>query len=270
MGARPSSFKRGGGYLNEVDATIVGYQWLVGDTVAIKSGQRKGEDFTPLSLVPEFLVDGEDEPKTQRLLLGDASGYGDVSEDGFVLATPDGQGIGAKSEVGVFLASLVAGGFPEDLFADDPDEIDLQPMIGTRVRLIQEVNPNKKKQVNKKTKKEYDGRDLKVATVHALPSEAPAAGKGKGSKAAPAGKGKAAKGPSIGELAAEALKGILADQPKQTLPKSKVSMAVLRAVKGDNKDAIREFLLDDDNLGSIEGVTYNEKKGTLTLDESDE
>lgn len=279
MGARPSSFKKGGGYLNEVDATIVGYTWLVGEESEIKKGSRKGESFTPLSLVPEFQVDGEDETKTQRLLLGDASAYGEVTDDDQVLQTPDGQGIGARSEVGIFIQSLVDGGFPEELFSDDPESIDYRPMIGTRVRLVQEVNQEKTKRQGQQKGKDgklYDRKDLKVATVHALPEAKPAKG-AKGakpaaaaSKVAPAkGKGKQAEPEvDVAELAGETIREILGEQKDNTIAVSKVSMAVLKKLNKDpNRDDVREWLIDSDNYENIEGVTYNAKKGTLTLDE---
>ncbi len=267
MGARPSSFKKGGGgYLNEVDATIVGYTFEAGESVEVKKGPRKGEEFAPLVLIPEFQVDGEDDVKTARLLLGDANGYGDITDNGQVVQTPDGQSISAKCEVGIFIGSLVDGGFPEDLFSDDPDSIDFRPMIGTRVRLVQEVNADKTKRQGKqkgKDGKEYDRRDLKVATVHSLP-EAKAA-PAKAGKAAP--KGKAAKAVSIDAEAAAVLKTILNAAPDNKILKTKLSMAVLRTAKGDNKEAVRTFLFDDDNLAAIEGVDYDAKKGLISLAE---
>lgn len=294
MGARPSSFKKGGGYLNEVDATIVGYTFEIGDTTTIKSGNRKGEDFTPFSLVPQFEVDGDDEskeePKTQRLLIGDAVAMGAtdedneslLEEDGQVWLTPDGQGIGSKSEAGIFLASLVEGGFDENLFDDDDERVDFRPMIGTRVRLVQEINEEKTKrqgkQKSKKNGKEYDRKDLKVATVHALPGAAPKGAKASSGKAAPAaakGKdakgGKSAKKADISEKAIETLKGLLADAKDNTIVKGKLSMAVLKALtKDSDREAVREWLFDDDNLAGIDGVEFNAKKGSIKLVDSDD
>lgn len=269
--------RKGGGYLNEVDVTWVGGTWFTGEGVEIKKGNRKGETFTPLSFVPEFLVDGEDEPKTQRLLLGDAEGYGEVTDDDQVLQTPDGQGIGAKSELGIFLASLVEAKEEVDaLIPDDPSCIDFRPLYGMRLRLVQEVNADKTKRQGKqkgKDGKEYDRKDLKVATVHSLPEEAPAkpaakaAGKPAAAASKPAGKpAAAAKKVNIGELAESTLKGILQANDGKIL-KTKLSMAILKALNNDpSRDAVREFLFDDENLGGIDGVTYNAKKGTITLD----
>lgn len=272
---RPSSFKKGGGYLNEVDATIVGYTFEAGEEAVVKRGARKGETFTPLSFIPQFEVDGDDEsknePKTQRLLIGDADSFGDVEEDGQVLSTPNG--FPARSEAGIFIASLCDGGFPDTNFDDNPEVADFRPMIGTRVRLVQEVNADKTKWQGKDGKL-HDHKDLKVATVHALPEDASPNTKGKGTakstKPATGKAGKAAKEPEvdIAELAIETLKDILGNQKDGTIAKSKLSMAVLKTLMKDpNREAVREWLFDDDNLEGIDGVTYNKKKGTITIDE---
>lgn len=279
MGARPSSFKKGGGYLNEVDATIVGYTFEAGETTKVKKGPRKGEDFTPLSLVPQFEIDGDDEskdePKTQRLLIGDADAYGDIEEDGQVLMTPDGQSIGARSEAGIFIASLCDGGFDENLFEDSNESIDFRPMIGTRVRLVQEVNAEKTAKQGKqkgKNGQEYDRKDLKVATVHAMPEDAPAApAKGSSKTAAkPAAKGGKPAKVNVGELATDTLKEILGEAKGNTMAKSKISMEVLKKLmKNPAREDVREWLSDTENISGIDGVTFNEKKGTLTLDDAE-
>lgn len=286
MGARPSSFKKGGGYLNEVDATIVGYTFEVGEEAVIKKGARKGETFTPLSLVPQFEVDGDDEskdePKTQRLLIGDANAYGDVEDDDHTLLTPEGQAIGAKSEAGLFIASLCSpidggDGFDEELFDDDAEKINFEPMIGTRVRLVQQVNAEKTARQGKqvgKNKKEYDRKDLLVQSVLESAPAKPAKGGKAAVKPAPAGKpakgGKPAKVADVSEKAVDTLKEILSESKDQTLAKSKLSMAVLKKLmKDSDREAVREWLFDDDNLGGIDGVTFNPKKQTITLDDAD-
>lgn len=190
MGARPSSFKRGGGYLNNVTATVVGYSFLVGEPAEMKKGDRKGEMFTPLSLVPEFQEEGASDVKTQRLLIGEATDYGDVEDDGLTLLTPEGQAIPASSEAGIFLASLCdSPEFPEDRFEETDERINLEPMIGTRLVLVQEVNAEKTTRQGKqkgKNGKEYDRKDLKVKEVLSVAAikgvKASAKSSGKGAK----------------------------------------------------------------------------------------
>lgn len=274
------ALKKGGGYLSNVDATIVGYSFLVGDTSVIKKGDRKGEDFTPLSLVPEFQVDGATDSQEIRLLIGDAERFGNVSKDGLTLDTPgisNGESIYPNSEAGIFLESFLkpteGDGFPVDRFADLDDATNLEAMIGTRVRLVRPVNAEKTakqgKQVNANTGKSYDRTDLKVQRIYELPD-------GKVAKKGAAAPVKGAKGkqaaPSIDDTAQAALVRYLTDAPKQSLIVGKVRMKVLTdaAFKGDNdtRDAVVEYLLDTDNVAAMvkDGlVTYDKKSGMITL-----
>src|ERR1035437_1764952 len=149
MGARPSSFKKGGGFLNEVDALITGMTFESGDTYPIKKGPRKGEEFTPLSLTVMARGDGADGDVSKRLLISDASKFGAVSADGTTLATPDGQTISAFSEAGIFINSLVnpvegGDGFPESRLGENDDpEITYRPVGGRGVRFIQQDRPGR-------------------------------------------------------------------------------------------------------------------------------
>src|ERR1035437_5599071 len=149
MSARPSSFKKGGGFLNEVDALITGLTFESGDTFQVKKGSRKGEDFTPLSLPVSARVDGAEGDGPKRLLMSDATRFGEVSADGTTLATPDGQTISAFSEAGIFINSLVnpvegGDGFPESRLGENDDpEITYRPVGGRGVRFIQQDRPGR-------------------------------------------------------------------------------------------------------------------------------
>ncbi len=284
--ARPSWLRKGGGYLNEVDADLVGYAFEIGETTTIKRGKNKGQPFTPLSLTPAFAIDGDDssksDPKTQRLLIGNASQFGDVddptsivSEDGLTLQRgPSGWGLG-RGEAGTFMDSLIEAGFPAARFAESDTEINLEPMIGTRVRLKQVVNIEKTKNQGKqkgKDGREYDRKDLIVAAVHAVPNGNGSNGHGTGQGGVSKVAGKAVKGkPAVEEvdieaLSAKTLRNILRKQKDETIGVAKLSMAVLKAITDDdNREEVREFLGDAKNLAKIEGVAYNAKKMLLTL-----
>jgi hypothetical protein len=271
MGARPSSFKRGGGYLNGVDVTLVGYTFLVGDAAEIKKGNRKGEMFTPLSLVPEFQEDGASETKTQRLLIGDATNFGDVSEDGLTLDTPDGQVFGASSEAGIFLASLCDSPvFPEDRFEDTNERINLEPMIGTRMRLVQEVNAEKTKRQGQQTGKDgkmYDRKDLKVGEVYSV------AATGKAAKGKPVAGKKAAVVEFDAQDAADTVLPVIVEKAGGTLQKRQLSAKFQVTVTSkhplyENRDAIRDLILSDDylNEASERGIIeYDAKKQVLSV-----
>lgn len=260
MSARPSSFRKagGGGYLNNITANLTGYEFLVGEPALIKKGQRKGEMFTPLSLVPSFRVDGADEDLTQRLLIGDASQFGDVSEDGQVLATPDGQFINDTCEAGIFLSSLCKNGFDETRFSESATEIDLTPMVGSRVELVQVVNEEKTKRQGKqigKNGQEYDRRDLQVKSV----ISSPALGKGASKAVAKTNGTKAAKGVDVASLAAETVLGIVVAAGDAGVKAKTLKMKIF-AVLGTShpqRDPVILWAGDNENLAGIDGVDFD-------------
>ena len=277
MGARPSSFFKGGGMFNG-EGKITGYEFFVGDTTKVKNGPRKGEDFTPLSLNVSFRMDGADQDVSKRLLIGDADTYGDVTDGNQVLQTPDGQNISAKSEAGIFIATLCDNGFDETRFSDTNESIDYRPMIGTRIVLVNEVNEEKTKrqgkEKNKTTGKEYDRRDLKVARVLALPTATPASGRAMArttsastSNSRANGSGKA--DTALETLASETLVNILADTKEGTLPKSKLRMKVIAALgpKHPQRADVEKLLHNDAFLAAVEGVAYDpaDKAQTIAL-----
>jgi hypothetical protein len=268
MGARPSSFKKGGGYLNNVDAEIIGYQFVVGETAKIKKGNRKGEDFTPLSLVPEFKVDGADQPLTQRLLIGDSDDFGgEVSEDGLTIETPEGQAFNASSEAGIFLASLCEAGFPESNFEDTNERINLEPMIGTRVRLVQEINVEKTKRQGQQKGKDgklYDRKDLKVAEVLGVATmkSKSAATKTVAAKSVSKSNGKASV--SVEDLADETLMAILSDTKTGSLNRRLIAAKAHMKLgpKHPQGDEVRRLIYSEDYLNAAA------ERGLITYEQS--
>ncbi len=271
MGARPSTFKRGGGFLNQVDAVIKGYAFLVSDSVKVKNGARKGEDFTPLSLAVSFMVDGAEEAVDKRLLIGDADSFGPVSEDGLTLETPEGQNIPASSEAGIFIISLCDAGFDDQKFSDDPDSVNFEPMINERIRLVQETNVEKTKrqgqQVGKDGKK-YDRKDLKVSDVYgqAAVVTKPAATKAKPAAAKAAVKPVAAADDAT-DLAIETLLAVVKAAGGGLLKKSlPVKIAQHMGAKHPQREAVRKLLINSDDLLNLQaGWTYDAADKTQTI-----
>lgn len=265
---RPSSFRSGtGGFLSGVDSTLEGYQFVVGAPAEIKKGDRKGEIFTPLSLVPSFLVDGAADPVSQRLLIGDAANYGEVSADGLTLTIGEGR-INVSSEAAIFVNSLVEAGFPAENFDEDDTTWNIEPAIGTRLRTEQVINVEKTKRQGMqvgKNGRSYDRKDLTVSKVYAVPRPQPP-GKNKpvagatGKTGASAAKGKAAKAVDVAEEASEALRAVVAAKGG-VIAKPKLRMALLTALTGKsaNRDAIIAWAQKDENLDTVEGLEYDEE-----------
>jgi hypothetical protein len=236
---RPSSFKKGGGRLNGVDVTIVGYEFTddqitFGEGGALqrepfKAGKYKAKDgkmkerFHALTCLLSLLVDGAESPVTEPMFAGGADDWA-VSEDGQEIwdaqyedadtaeaaATDDPKSekqLGQGTAFFVFLESLCKSGFPDSSFPEH--RANFTAMIGSRVRVVQVEDPRKKGE----TRKGKDGKDYKynltaVDDVLALPdgggSAAPAPAAKTASKTAKPAAGKATAKPAAGKTATKA------------------------------------------------------------------
>lgn len=305
MGARPSSFKRGGGFLNGVDALITGYQFtdefngepFKAGKIKDKSGKTIDKPHS-LNCLLSVRVDGADEDTTTNLKVAGKFAEWQVSDDGLTIVPVDengdpveGRQLSANAGFSKFLATLVkptdgGEGFPEERLPEE--DFNFEAIIGTRVRFIQQTDVARTKEFGKrkgKDGKEYDRQDLVVETVYELPQAEgkangkvakPATGKA-AAKAAPAVKGKAAKAApaaeevDIPQLSAETLVAILQKKGGK-IEKSKLSMAILtQLMKHDSREDVREWLFDDDNLKSLadgDNVTVDEEEFGFTFNKA--
>ena len=82
------------------------------------------------------------------------------------------------------------------------------------------------------------------------------------------GSGKAQAAQDIAAFAATVLTGIV-EKAGGSTPKSKVSFAVLQALKSDpRREDVRKYLQNDDNLASLQGFVYDatDKNQTISLE----
>lgn len=273
MGARPSSFRKPGGFLNGVDGTITGYRW---------TDEFNGQPWTPgknaegkakfhsMQFELSARIDGAEADITQNLFAGGFDDY-EISEDGLTLTAVDGGevSIGANTPVAKFISSLVESGFPESNLSDDPNTVNLEPIIGTRVRFGQAQEIDRKTGKAKQrvvTKGKFAGRSFdQTTTVVMNVYEVPKAG---GSKPTAAKGTKSAKPASVNveELAAETLTAIVV-AAGGSIKKAKLSMAALKALKGHaNTQDVRTLLASDDFLGGVEGLEYDEATQTVNVE----
>ncbi len=257
MGARPSSFRKsGGGFLNNVDATITNYQFtdeFNGNPFTAGKNAQGKEKFHSLYVALSARVDGAEEDVTTTLFAGGFDDF-DVSEDGFTLTSDEDKQLGGGTAFAKLIQSLVEAGFDENLLPED--EINYQAIIGTRVRFTQQKDEagtaKLGKRVDKKTGKSYDRQDLVITNVYSLPDAKPAKG-GKVTKPAAGKAGKAPAGVDVAELATQTLIDILSAAKGKTIPKAKISMAVLRLLaKHPNREEVRGLLNNDAFLSDNE------------------
>lgn len=273
MGARPSSFRKSGGFLNGVDCTIMDYQFTDSfNGEAFKPGRdpkTKKEKFHSLYFVPEFRADGADENVNTTLFVGGADDF-EISEDGHTLTPVDGEkNISANVSFAKFISSMCKAGFPETLLPED--ELDFSAIIGTRLRTVQVTNVEDTKKLGKRKGKdgrEYDRQDLLVDMVYDLPSTKSLVATKATGKPAPKTvtkvvngrpNGKAVEEPiDIKELSIQAINEMVT-RNKKPMAKAKFSMATLTTplLKGNPaREDVRQYIFDDDNLQELadEGV----------------
>ena len=282
---RLSGFKKGGGFLNNVDGVITGYKWS--DTPPGDGEKSSKGDFTPLFFVLSARPDGADEDVTTSLFVGDADLF-EISEDGLTLEPlKEGAGLKEGTSFYTFLESLITAGFPETNFVDDPAIINFEPMIGTRVTFVQIKDTKgmeraaakyktsngkfneKGQRKDKKTGKFYDLSSPGVSAVLALPgADGPKASKGaaKGAKASTKAKDEP-ETDDMNDEAVEALMGVLEDADG-SIARAKLTVAISKKVglKNPNREALRKLTFSEDFLATEQGWSYDKKKQTITAE----
>ena len=291
MGARPSSHRKAGGFLNGVDGTILDYQftdafngepWKPGKVKDKKTGKIK-DRFHTLYGVLSVQVDGAEQPVDTHLFVG---GYEDfeVSEDGHTLIPAernDGSfgNISANSAWSRLITSMTQNGLDENELPEDDEPIQYEAIIGRRAHFVQQDDADaaKKglKRTDKRTGREYPIQNLVVETVYEVEAKparrAPVkpAQKSTGQAKSVSRANGSGKAQDIGTFAAEVLTGIVKKAGGST-PKSKVSFAVLQALKSDpRREDVRKYLQNDDNLATLPGFVYDatDKNQTISLEE---
>ena len=280
MGARPSSFKKGGGgFLNGVDGAIEGYEMHTSVELFGEPEPKKGkEPFNGLYSVLTVMPDGADEEVTTRIFVGNADSF-EISEDRKTL-TPieEGFGISANSDWGRFIASMCENGFDENELPED--ELNWEAIEGQRVRFEQELDKEKTakkgKRKDKKTGKEYDWQYLVARVVYGA-TDAPATpatkkatnGSGKQVPAKPAKGGKAnGAADELYTLAKDTLLKILADKKNGgEIAKSAIPVQVSKqlGLKHPQREAVRRLVYSDDFLSKQDGWTYDASSKTQTI-----
>lgn len=272
-GARLSSFKRGGGFLNNVDGVITGYQFTDEFPGGDSGSKKKKGDFNALYCILSARVDGAEDDVTTTLFAGGADDF-EISEDGHTLEPlAEGGGMRANTPFFKFLESLIEHNFPETNFPEDV--INFEAMIGTRVTFVQVVDEEATKKLGKKKskdgKKEYNRTDLKVSAVLALPAVAGAkASKSAAAPAKGATKGKPAPEPEADDLndeAVEALMNVLADADG-SIQRAKLSVKIAQKVglKNPNRAELSKLVFSEEFLGTEQGWSYDKKKQTVSAE----
>jgi hypothetical protein len=273
VGFRDGIKSGGGGFFNNVDGEIVGYEFTN------MSPGANSEETDWLYFVPQIQVDGADEPQSQHLFFGSMEDF-DVSKDGLTVTANEGNvRISEKTPAGLFLASLIDKGFDESQLPDitDGEPLNLEPVIGTRIRLVQQIDEagnakrGKRKVKDKKTGKivEYNRTNTVVAAVLGSADAKPAKG-AKGAKASAkpaAGKNKKAAEEDLTDEAVAVLTDILSDAKDNTVKRNALSVPLAKKlIKNENREALKKMIQSEEFLETEAGWSYDAKKGVIAAE----
>lgn len=255
------------------EGTITDYSFL--PYFPFDEDQEEGDN---IYMLLEITPDGADEPTKRSLYLGSGQ-FLKIEDDGKTLVSSDDDGVPRlydQGEVFKFIASLEEAGFPaEARFPDIAEEkkINFEAMIGWRVRVTNEIDEEATKKLGKRkvTKGKHKGKEFnrtytKVTKVfgEAEATKPAKAEKAKGSAAAKGGKAtKPAddededEAPAVNKKAAvKFLKALLEGAKNGAIEKSGLPLAITRQAAKDkmdteDRDALRKYLTDEDNLVAL-------------------
>lgn len=264
MGFR-DSIRGGGGFLNNVDGEITGYEF----TTVPPQGKDESDW---VYLVPSIKLDGADDEITQHLFFGGADRY-EISDDGQTLSSTDGIVIGAKTPAGRLLLSMLDNGLDESELPDlsEGEDLELSALVGKRYRFAQEIDEEankklgKRKVKDKKTGKmvEYNRTNTVVAKVYGTAESKPN-GKGKPAAAVKAnGKGKAVE-VDLTDEADDVVRDLLSTNDGE-IDRGTLSLKVTKALmKNSNREVLKKLILSEDYItdDAREGVFTLEGKGS--------
>ena len=264
MKTRPARLSEGGGgKFNGADGVITNYEFTEVHPFA-REGRRSTSDFKPLYGVLTARMDSAKENDVDVMLVGSADDF-EISDNGKTITLAEGSnGVWGKSQWGKFIASMEHLGIETESGEVSDESYNYEPIIGRRVRFVQEQQFNKNGKLKKRTGKgrdgklrEYDDTTTVVTADYGYTTTAQSTSASPTTKTTAATKsGKpngAAKEVDLTDQADEALVGLL-DKFGGSAPKAKLVSApaqlFLKKNYPANSDVLRKIIYDDDYLNS--------------------
>jgi hypothetical protein len=242
-----------GGILDDTDVTFSAMEFIEYD--------YDGKADHPVLALHVVMNDGENDHE-QYFSAGSLERFR-PSEDGTYIERVEGvqaKGLATSSNAAIFLASIVAAGFPEDKISGT-----VTPFIGINAHVIRVPQPNRKG-LAVPQEGEREKTVLTVATINRMPWDKPGAKTAAKPAATAAGK-KAAPAPApveadddVSEEAANTLAAILEAKGGSVL-RTGIAAASFKILQGNpNRAAILKQLADEDFLGTPDmGWEYDGK-----------
>lgn len=258
---------KGGGFLNNVDATIRDYE--IRDT--FPGGSAADPSDPQIFIVLKVQQDGDAATKETTLRAG--SGKFLTIKDSHTLVNPEGTmaRIWDKSDAYNFLQSAEAAGLADGGIDDTtPDVLSFGGLINARVRLVQKADTGRMearqkagqnpKRVDEATGKEYDFTRLEVEKFYGYDSMATKpVGAGKTAAAAKSGNGVAPKAGAV-DLTGEAVDVLtrILGANGGSIQRSQIAMLVTKAEQANpNREALRKLIWSEDFLANAPGIKFD-------------
>lgn len=243
----PETFVDGGGLIDDSDGIFKDFRWVMADLRLIKQGMdpTDGGDPSPY-LNCNIEVAGEDYPIWWSA--GGAAFFEPSADGKQMKAKSTAKGINAKSNAGIFLASLYNNGFPTAKMGSDITVLD-----GLEAHFIREPEPSRKG-LNR-PEGDKGGRTVVVITeINKLPWESK---KGGGSKKSKGNGKKPIVDDDLGQEVAELVIGALSEN-LEGVPKKDLIKLVVSGIDSSKKPAALKCVNSDDWLNSREEWAYED------------
>lgn len=231
-GLKPSTFVEGGGLLGDVDVTFKSVKFCMWD--------YNGSQPTANPAIKAELVEESGEVNEQYWSCGQAKDWV-ASDDGKrLIAVGSASGINVNCNGGIFIASVVNAGFPEDKIGDDISVFD-----GMKAHVIRQVT--KREGLTKAPRADgrtFDPTVLVVSKIHKLPWEGTPTQQAQATGGAGGGEG------SLEEYVQGVILDVLSKEGKG-IPKAQLVTKVFQEVKNHPKrNDIVQMCHRDSFLGS--------------------
>lgn len=248
----PENFPEGGGLLDDADVTVESASFVMYDY-----GGKSPVEVPALKLV---LVAGAEDKHDSYWSCGSKDDW--QPENGGKGLKPIGKAtsITLSSNCGVFLRELVAAGFPTDKL--DAGDITILEGMECHVQRI----PAPKRAGLKSSSSDRDPTVLVVKGINKLPWEKGGRkGKAEGKGTTKSKGSTGSNGDALNGRAAEALIGMLAENP-DGIKKAEIPKLAMTALKGDSdRNALIKVLYDAAFLETQDGWAFDSGTGMITL-----
>lgn len=255
---RPSDFTKGGGLINDIDATVKESRWVIWD--------YNGKSAKPGLSNHVIYVDDDGAEHDAYYSAGDPDAFVPSKDGKTLVKVGKRDGLSDSTNFFQYISSWINAGFPED----DIDGSDVSFMDGKKVHVLREAQPERKG-IAKDPNDTREKTVLCISKIYDAKGKATAAKRtatAVGGKANGAAAAAADTGGELDDAAAEAIIMALGEAGG-SISKAKLSQALFKQLAGNaDRNKIIQFAFKDEFLGADgRPWTFDAKAATVSLGE---